>query len=385
LPAGTTLKDMGFEGDYLMLFDLFGGKNSMVCIDVGYRNIKVVEVTVKKNNNIFIENYGIVPTPQNSIKNGAIYDVDTVLASIKAVIKEQNMKAKNAKIIMSGTNIITRIYLIDKVVGENEDFTIKNSMPQYLPVDIDNYRVDYKILQTIKDKNQEKYKVFVTAVPRNILQSYVDVLQGLDLKPLAVDIPANSTAKFFNREIYTKDMEEYYSKRRYKKVEGDTFAVLDFGSETTIVNFLKDRVLEFNKVILSGSSNMDEHIARELGISLAEAEKIKKTYGMVPPNNLSRRDHVVAYGKISAFIERLAKQIVKCFEFYIDRCYGTPISKIFIIGGGSQLNGLSQYLFQLFNVPVYPVGLLNLKGVELKKNLDRDKLNYLINSVGISL
>ena len=210
-------------------------------------------------------------------------------------------------------------------------------------------------------------------------------MQGLDLKPLAVDIPANSTAKFFNRDIYTKDMEDFYSKRKYKKVESDAYAVLDFGSETTIVNFMKDKVLEFNKVILSGSSNMDDHISKELNISLIEAEKIKKQYGMVPPNNLSRRDHVVAYGKISAFIERLAKQIVKCFEFYLERCYGSPISKIFIIGGGSQLNGLSQYLFQLFNVPVYPVGLLNLKGVELKKSLDRDKLNYLINSVGISL
>jgi len=53
---------------------------------------------------------------------------------IKSVIREQNMKAKNAKIIMSGTNIITRIYLIDKVQGESEDFTVKNSMPQFLPL-----------------------------------------------------------------------------------------------------------------------------------------------------------------------------------------------------------------------------------------------------------
>jgi len=360
-------------------------KTSMVCIDVGYRNIKVVEVAVKKNNNIFIENYGIVPTPPDCIKNGAIYDVDRVLSVIKSVIREQNMKAKNAKIIMSGTNIITRIYLIDKVQGESEDFTVKNSMPQFLPIDIDNYRVDYKILQTIKEKGSEKYKVFVTAVPKNILQSYVDVLQGLDLKPLAVDIPANSTAKFFNREILTRDMDEYYSKRKYKKVESDTFAVLDFGSETTIVNFLKDRVLEFNKVILSGSSNIDEHIARELNISLQEAERLKKTYGMTPPNNLSKREHVITYGKVSNFIERLTRQIAKCFEFYLEMCYGTPISKIFIIGGGSQLSGLNQYLFSTFNVPVYPVGLLNLKGVELKKNLDKDKLNYLINAVGISL
>ena len=87
----------------------------MVCIDVGYRNIKVVEVSVRKNNNIFIENYGIVSTPPDCIKNGAIYDVERVLRVIKSVIREEGMKAKNAKIIMSGTNIITRNYMIDKL------------------------------------------------------------------------------------------------------------------------------------------------------------------------------------------------------------------------------------------------------------------------------
>ena len=200
-----------------MLLDLFYKKTSMVCIDVGYRNIKVVEVTVRKNNNIFINNYGIVATPMDCIKNGAIYDVEKVLSVVKSVIKEQNMKAKNAKIIMSGTNIITRIYMIDRVSGESDDFTVKNSIPKFLPIDVDNYRMDYKILNTIKEKGKEKYKVFVTAVPKNILQSYVDVLQGLDLKPLAVDIPANSTAKFFNREIQTKDMDDYYSKGSSRK------------------------------------------------------------------------------------------------------------------------------------------------------------------------
>jgi type IV pilus assembly protein PilM len=81
----------------------------------------------------------------------------------------------------------------------------------------------------------------------------------------------------------------------------------------------------------------------------------------------------------------LVKQIVKCFEFYVDRCYGSPISKIYIIGGGSQLLGIGNYLYSVFKVPVYPVGLLNLKGFELKPHLDKEKLYYLINSVGIAL
>ena len=59
---------------------------------------------------------------------------------------------------MSGTNIITRIYMIDKLEGESEDFTIKNSMPNFLPIDIDNYRVDYKLLQTVRDNNKENIR-----------------------------------------------------------------------------------------------------------------------------------------------------------------------------------------------------------------------------------
>jgi len=77
-------------------------------------------------------------------------------------------------------------------------------------------------------------------------------------------------------------MDEYYSKRKYKKVESDTFAVLDFGSETTIVNFLKDRVLEFNKVILSGSSILTS-ILQGTQYKSSGAERLKKTYGMTPP------------------------------------------------------------------------------------------------------
>jgi len=51
-----------------------------------------------------------------------------------------------------------------------------------------------------------------------------------------------------------------------------------------------------------------------------------------------------------------------------------------------EVHSLADLINIVFNVqcPGLSVGLLNLKGVELKKNLDKDKLNYLINAVGIS-
>ena len=34
--------------------------------------------------------------------------------------------------------------MIDKVPNESDNFTVKNSIPKFLPIDVDNYRVDYK-------------------------------------------------------------------------------------------------------------------------------------------------------------------------------------------------------------------------------------------------
>lgn len=362
-------------------WDIFR-KNTVLCIDIGYRNIKIVEVDVRKKNDLVILNYAIVPTPLGVIKNGAIYNVPRVVAEIKNAIQAQKIRSKNAKIIMSGTNIITRIYMMDKVEGESYEDTIEKSIPQYLPVKIEDYRIDYKILQIVKEQEMEKYKVFVTGVPKSILETYIDVIRGLGLIPLAVDIPANSTAKFFNRDIQVKTLEV---PEVNTSGENETFAVLDFGSETTIVNFLKDRVLEFNKVILAGSSNIDDYISKTLQIPVERAEQLKKMYGMVPPNSLSSNDHTSAYYCVKEFVEKLIKQVIKCFEFYVERCYGEKISRIYVIGGGSQLLGLTNYLYSIFDVPVYPVGIVDLKGIELKSNLDREQLYYLINSVGIAL
>jgi len=71
-----------------------------------------------RNNEIFIKNFGIASTPKGSIKNGAIKDVKSVTNEIRKVMENINTKAKNAKIVMSGTNIISRVFVVEKIPGK---------------------------------------------------------------------------------------------------------------------------------------------------------------------------------------------------------------------------------------------------------------------------
>lgn len=360
-------------------------KNNLLSIDIGFRNIKIVEVEVSRNNEVFIKNFGIASTPRGSIKNGAIQDVHAVTNEIRKVMKDIGVKTKNAKIVMSGTNIISRVFMVENIPGEDLDNTVKMTISQSMPIDLEAHKIDYKVLKEIRDDGVPKVKVFVTAVLKSIIKSYIEILVELGLKPISVDIPANSAAKFFNRDIIVAENDTWFKKNKYGKLDQSTFAVIDFGSETTIVNILKDRVLEFNKVILRGSSNLDEAIAASINKKLEEAERLKKIQGITPLDLSSGEEQEKIHNSIKGVINEIVKQIFQCFEFYEKRCFGEKVGKVYIIGGGSQLKGLGSYLESVLQVPVYHVGLLSIEGIKINAGLDSERLNYLINSVGITL
>ena len=72
--------------------------NDYISIDIGFKNIKVVEVSVNKNNEVYVKDFGIVSTPQNCIKNGVITNIKSIIKEIKKVIDENKMKVKKQRL-----------------------------------------------------------------------------------------------------------------------------------------------------------------------------------------------------------------------------------------------------------------------------------------------
>lgn len=363
--------------------------NDYLSIDVGFRYIKIAQVRKKKNDDLMIVNYGIGDTPKGCIKNGAIRDKEKVKQEINRVIKDNNLIAKNAKIVISGTNIITRIIMVDKVPDSLLDERIWEEINVCLPINMDEHSVDYKVLANVNVDGKEKVKVFVTAVAKRIINSYIDMLNEMNLKALSVDIPANSVSKIFKKEFKVKESENWSRRQKFSRLQNsNTIAVIDLGSETTIVNVLKDRVPEFNRVALLGSSNIDSAIFHALNLEKqheARAEGYKKLYGVVEIKDLNNELEWQCSNAAKEVLNEVIKNIKTCFDFYTTRCAGEEISKIYLIGGGSQLKGIKEYFESLLNAPTYPVNQLEFEGIEFSPNLDTGRMNYLINALGTAL
>jgi len=363
--------------------------NDYLSIDVGFRYIKIAQVRKKKNEELMIVNYGIGDTPKGCIKNGAIKDKEKVKQEIKRVIKDNNIIAKQAKIVISGTNIITRIIMVDKVADSQMDERILEEINVCLPINIDEHSVDYKILATVRIGDKEKVKVFVTAVAKRIINSYIDMLNELSLKALSVDIPANSVSKIFKKNFKVTESDNWSRKQKFSRLQNsNTIAVIDLGSETTIVNVLKDKVPEFNRVALLGSSNIDTAIFNVLNLEKqheGRAEGYKKLYGIVSMKNLNNELEWQCSNAAKEVINEVIKNVKICFDFYTTRCAGDEISKIYLIGGGSQMKGIKEYFESVLEAPTFPVNHLKFEGIEFSPNLDTGKMNYLINVLGTAL
>lgn len=367
----------------MAMIDLFS--NNFITIDIGFRYIKIVQVKKNKNNVLSVVNYGIGDTPRGCIKNGAIKDRDAVVAEISRVLSEHNINSKEAKIVMSGTNIISRVIMVDKVPDAEVDKKVWEEIKETIPVDMSENRVDYKLLGDTLVDGQEKIKVFVTVVSKKIIDNYVSILNDLKLKPISVDIPSNSVSKFFRLNIDT-GQESMSHKLKYPKYKNNTWIVFDLGSETTIINILKDKTPEFNRVILKGSSKVDTEIFNELQMlpnEMQKAELYKKMYGLstiITPCN----EYLCSKAAMRV-MDSIIKDIKMCIDFYLTRCNGEHPSKVFLIGGGSQMKGIEEYFEENLRLPAYRINVARIGGLEFDPNLDRGRLNYLVNALGVAL
>lgn len=369
-----------------MAFQFFS--SDFLTIDIGFRYIKIIRVRKNKNGYLVIVNYGIGDTPKGCIKNGAIKEKERVIEEIKRVINEHGLQTKEAKIVMSGTNIITRIIMVDKVSEKLIDKAVWDEINKSIPINIEEHRVDYKILDVVNDNGREKMRVFVTAVAKNIIDSYIDILKSLNLKPISIDIPANSASKLFQKEIIHMKTGNWFARQNFANSSEDTVAVLDMGSETTIVNILKNKIPEFNRVLLIGSSNIDNEIMKKMGLQGNQsdlAERYKKMYGLAVSDNKNNEVEQQCGECAKIVVNDIIKNVRMCFDFYIKRCGGETISKIYLVGGGSKLKGIKDYFEETFNISVYPIDQIHVNGVEFSEGLDSERINFLINAIGVAL
>lgn len=356
-------------------------RKKFVAVDIGNKNIKIVYGGMNKSS-VIIDEYDIVETPQNTIKDGKITNLKPIVGLISEALKRNRIPRRNLVLSITGTAVITRDIQIPKSTDEEIEKMLEFEAQQYFPVDLGNYVLDFKVLEDVKQEEIISSRVLLVAVPSKQVEEYMKLPQLLKMNISAIDLPANCISKYIFPGQFLKGEE---------KVNGDMpkeFAVLDIGAETIGVCIFSNARLKFNRILLNGSREMDKLISGEYSIDYKEAEKIKFSLditekGITEQNDKgTKNEHAVEL--IKPVISNFADDVNRFMEFYNSRGSGNRVNKIYLCGGGSKLKGLDGNLNTYFNLPVEHLKIENNVQYKGKKSQEqfRFDVTYLINAIG---
>lgn len=273
------------------------------------------------------------------------------IPDISGIIRELIKDLKPAKVysFVSGPSVSLRQAPFPKMSKKELRDAIFLRLDKYSPFTIDEAILDYKTLGVMTEAGREANNVMVVSVRKDIIADHIATLKKVGLEPSAISvIPfalAAAVKKFGNLK------------------EEEVVALLDIGAEFTDIIFVRNKQLEFTRTVTTAGNSLTEAMTvaimteeGELALSLEEAEKYKRTYGIpeetseeVLPNGIKVKRLLTLQRPA---LERFLAEINRTFDFY-KREYNVPtINRILLCGGGAELKGLKEFLEENLKISV---------------------------------
>ena len=180
-------------------------KPSHMVVDFGNSSIKVIYGHFSKKN-IEIFGYDILPINKELVDDGKILNPLEVASILRNSINNNQINVKSLTLVLSGSDIIIREIQIPKADDKEVGKIIEFEAQQYFPIELTEYKTDYKILEEIRTEEEEKLRILLVAVPIEQVKEYLDVSEYLGISLDAIDLVINTSLKYLLGNNYLKDL-----------------------------------------------------------------------------------------------------------------------------------------------------------------------------------
>lgn len=340
----------------------------IISFDIGNENIKLLEGK-QIGSNILIENYGLVKTPENSIKDGNIIDMNTLVNVVNGFLDKSKFKGKKAIITLDYPTIISREIILPLAKEEDLDEMVNYEIDEYLPINLDDYIIDYKTREKFDDDGTTKLKLLVAAMPKKIVEGMFRLLEEVDLHPLALDISSNSLSKLLSKRLNINNERIDYN---------GTIAFIDIGYNTLNLSIIDEGKSKFNRIISLGSKDINVAIANSFNLTLSEAKEKKEDFDLNSNENLD--SYSLMKDIIQDVLNQWIKEIEKIFKYYTSRKRGNKVDRIYLFGGGSKLIGIEQYFSDTLGIETIRIKKVNC--VKYGKKIEGLDESFYLNNIG---
>lgn len=335
---------------FTFLSDLFKKSGeSVLGIDLGSSSIKVVQLR-KKGGQAILETYGeLALGPYSGLEIGRATHLpaDKLSEALNDVLRESNTTTKKCGLAIPLPSSLVSLIEMPAVPPAQLASMIPLEARKYIPVPISEITLDWWVIP------QDEMKSSVPQAPQVVGGEAEPVLQTkpkVDVLVVAIhneaiskyqDIARKTTldSSFFEIEIFS-------TMRSVLEEENATVMIFDLGAGSTKLYIIDRGIVRVSHTINRGSQDITLAMSRALNVSVAEAENIKREFGLAYKREGTNVTQVMSTSLNFIFSE--ANRVLLNFE----RKYNKPIANVILTGGGINLKGFYEMAETGFQAPV---------------------------------
>lgn len=289
-------------------------------LDIGDESLKFVELLATKKG-IKMGRYGERKIGAGIIESGKIKNEARLKEALITLRKEEGIKFVRVSLPEEQVYLFT--LQLEKTGLKNIREGIELVLEEHVPILAQDAIFDYDLI----NEDDQSLKVQVAVIPKNIVENYLSVFRDSSMSVQSLELEAQA----ISRSVIKKD-------------DLETYMVVNFEQNHTGIFIISQGIVIFSSTLDIGGTFLDKMIQKNFNISLEEADKMKRQYGL-ERNALNKEIFAVLLNSVSILRDEIVKHFLYWNTHKDERGKDHPlIKKIILCGGDSNLVGFSEYL-----------------------------------------
>lgn len=299
-------------------------------LDIGNHSVKVCQIKWK-GNKPELTNAGTATTPVGLIGSESDAHQLELAKCIRLAQKDGRIGTNRVVVGLPESNIFTQLITIPKVEDKEIEELIHWEAKKYIPIPIDEVRVDWIFLGERLVNQQAHLDVFLIAAPNNLIDRYINILKKAKLEPIAIETESVATTRalWWPQQMGVDSI---------KSANNTPVMILDFGSKSTDLSVVQNGALLFSQSLVTGSDALTEAVASDFGLEIQQAEEYKRSYGL----DESQLEGKIA-NSLKPIMQVIVNEVTKTIDFFKSRFEKSTPRRILIVGDGAKLPGIMTY------------------------------------------
>lgn len=288
-------------------------------VDISDESLKFMELKTTRKG-IKVGKHGERKIPPGVIEGGKIIDPKRMEDILSSLRRDEGIKS--VRVSLPEEQIYLFKLILDKAGLDSVRESIELSLEEHIPIPAQDAIFDYGVI----NENEKNIELKVLAIPKNVIGNYLSVFKNSSISVQSFELEAQAIA----RAIIKKD-------------DMETYMIVDFGEKRTGISIVSRGFVLFTSTVDIGGTILTKAIQKNFKVTLEEADRIKKEYGL-QRNVANKETFAVLLNSVSMLRDEVSKHFVYWHTHKDEEGRDNPmIKKILLCGGDSNLIGLSEY------------------------------------------